>query len=175
MAPRPGAKNRPTPKRRDREAARKHPLVVTDRKAAKAADRARRARTSAAMRSAMVTGDDRHLPARDKGPVRRFVRDCIDARWNVAEFLMPFMLLVLLLQLFRTTWAVLIFLGVYVLLFLAIFDLFFAWWQTKKRLKAKFGADVPLKGLATYAVMRSTQIRRLRMPKPQVGRGQWPS
>ena len=31
---RPGAKNRPTPKRRDQEAANKHPVVNTDRKAA---------------------------------------------------------------------------------------------------------------------------------------------
>ena len=30
-----GAKNRPTPKRRDQEAARKRPLVVTDRKQAR--------------------------------------------------------------------------------------------------------------------------------------------
>ena len=35
-----GAKNRPTPKRRDQEAARKRPLVQADRKGAKAADRA---------------------------------------------------------------------------------------------------------------------------------------
>ena len=34
-----GAKNRPTPKRRDQEAARKRPLVQADRKSAKAADR----------------------------------------------------------------------------------------------------------------------------------------
>jgi len=39
---RPGAKNRPTPKRRDQEAARKQPLVVTDRKAAKDRDKDKR-------------------------------------------------------------------------------------------------------------------------------------
>ena len=39
-AHREGAKNRPTPKRRDQEAARKRPLVQTDRKSARAADRA---------------------------------------------------------------------------------------------------------------------------------------
>ena len=167
-----GAKNRPTPKRRDQEAARKQPLVVTDRKAAKAAERARRGQENTAMRAAMITGDDRHLPPRDKGPVRRFVRDCIDVRYNVAEFLMPFMIVVLLLQLVRAKWVIIVFFGVYVVLLAAIIDLWFAWHTTKKRLKAKFGDDVALKGLASYAVMRATQIRRLRMPKPMVVRGQ---
>ena len=36
---RPGAKNRPTPKRRQQEAARKQPLVVTDRKSARDRDK----------------------------------------------------------------------------------------------------------------------------------------
>ncbi|HPB73544.1 MAG TPA: DUF3043 domain-containing protein, partial [Phycicoccus sp.] len=40
--PREGAKNRPTPKRRDQEAARKQPLVVTDRRKAKDQDKAKR-------------------------------------------------------------------------------------------------------------------------------------
>ncbi|HEY7720028.1 MAG TPA: DUF3043 domain-containing protein, partial [Pedococcus sp.] len=73
-----GAKNRPTPKRREQEAARKKPLVVTDRKAARQADRLKRRESSAKMREAMLTGDDRHLPARDKGPERRFIRDYVD-------------------------------------------------------------------------------------------------
>ena len=49
------------------------------------------------MRQAMVTGDDAHLPARDKGPERRFIRDHIDARWNIGEFMLPVMLIVLAL------------------------------------------------------------------------------
>ena len=104
--------------------------------------------------------------------MRRFVRDCIDVRYHVAEFLMPFMIVVLLLQLVKAKWVIIVFFGVYVVLLAAIIDLWFAWHTTKKRLKAKFGDDVALKGLASYAVMRATQIRRLRMPKPMVVRGQ---
>jgi len=56
---RPGAKNRPTPKRRDQEAARKQPLVVTDRKAARDRDKEKRREALARQRQAMVTGDER--------------------------------------------------------------------------------------------------------------------
>lgn len=172
--PRPGAKNRPTPRRRDQEAARKQPLVVTDRKAARAADRAKRSEASARMRQAMATGDDRYLPARDKGPVRRFVRDSIDARWGLAEFLLPFMVLVLILQFIRTTWAAYAFLAIYVLVIASVIDGFFAWRGIKKRIRATFGADTDLKGLASYAAMRMMQMRPTRMPRPQVARGQHP-
>ena len=102
---RPGAKNRPTPKRSAQEAANKRPLVVTDRKAAAAADRARRREAMALQRQAMATGDDRHLPARDKGPVRRYVRDYLDSRLMLGEFMLPVMIVVLPLSLLQTTWA----------------------------------------------------------------------
>ena len=51
----------------------------------------------------MLTGDDAGLPARDKGPVRRFMRDHIDARRNLAEFMLPVMLIVLALSFMRTS------------------------------------------------------------------------
>ncbi len=34
-------------------------------------------------------GDERYLLARDQGPVRRFVRDLVDARRNVLGLFMP--------------------------------------------------------------------------------------
>lgn len=40
----------------------------------------------ARQREAMASGDERYLPVRDKGPVRRFARDYVDSRWCVAEF-----------------------------------------------------------------------------------------
>ncbi|GAA1783140.1 DUF3043 domain-containing protein [Nostocoides veronense] len=171
---RPGAKNRPTPKRRDQEAARKQPMIVTDRKAAKQAERAKRMQASGKMRQAMVTGDDRYLPARDKGPVRRFVRDSIDARWNLAEFLLPFMVMTLALQFVRASWAPFVFIGVYVLILIALLDGFLAWRRIKARLRDRFPNE-NLRGLGGYAAMRMMQMRRLRMPKPQVARGENPA
>jgi hypothetical protein len=42
--------------------------------------------------------------------------------------------------------------------------------KLKKALRAKF-PDAPLRGLGMYAWLRSTQMRRMRTPKPQVKAG----
>lgn len=170
-----GAKNRPTPKRRDQEAARKQPLVVTDRKRAKAADRAKRQEAFNKQRQAQLTGDETHLPARDKGPVRRYIRDFVDARWSLGEFMLPVMVVVLALSFVRQSWAMLlVFALVYGLIFLAVVDSWFMWRRIKKRLVEKFGEDRIVRGSAMYAVMRAFQMRRTRMPRPQVSRGEYP-
>lgn len=171
-----GAKNRPTPKRREQEAARKQPLVLTDRKAARGTDKEKRREQQGKMRQAMVTGDDRYLPARDKGPVRRFVRDYVDARWSVGEFLLPIMVLVLALTFVRVSWAYqVMFLGVYGVILLAILDSVIVWTKVKKRVRAKFSPSEIPRGLAMYTIMRAFQMRRMRMPKPQVARGEYPA
>lgn len=174
--PREGAKNRPTPKRRDQEAANKRPLVVTDRKAAREVERTNRRQAQLKQREAMVTGDDANLPVRDKGPVKRYVRDYVDARWNLGEFMLPVMLVVLALSFIRSPVVfAFVSMGVYALLLVAIVDGYLMWRRLKKRLAAKFGADQSVRGVAMYAAMRSFQLRRSRMPKPQVARGQYPS
>lgn len=173
---RPGAKNRPTPKRRDQEAARKHPIVNTDRKSAKAMSREKRREAMYLQRQAMVTGDEKHMPLRDRGPVKRFLRDSVDARWNFGEFLLPVMILVLVLTFMQQqyVWAFYaIFFSVYGLLGAAVIDNWLFWRRTKSKVLAKFG-EVP-RGSAIYAALRAFQMRRLRMPKPMVTRGQHPS
>ncbi|MFC8504048.1 DUF3043 domain-containing protein [Pedococcus sp. NPDC057267] len=171
-----GAKNRPTPKRRDQEAARRRPLVETDRKAARDRDRLARREAQLKQRQAMVTGDDAHLPARDKGPVRRYIRDYVDARWNLGEFMLPVMLVVLALSFVRIPWVfAAVSIGVYALILIAAVDGFLMWRKLKRQLVAKFGEDKVGRGLAMYAVMRGFQIRRSRMPRPLVDRGNYPS
>ncbi|GAB3436228.1 DUF3043 domain-containing protein [Phycicoccus ginsengisoli] len=171
-----GAKNRPTPKRRDQEAARRRPLVETDRKAARDRDKLARREAQLRQRQAMVTGDDAHLPARDKGPVRRYIRDYVDARWNLGEFMLPVMLVVLALSFVRIPWVfAAVSIGVYALILIAAVDGFLMWRKLKQQLVAKFGADKVGRGLAMYAVMRGFQIRRSRMPRPLVDRGSYPS
>ncbi|GAA6525782.1 DUF3043 domain-containing protein [Intrasporangium sp. DVR] len=173
-APRPGAKNRPTPKRREQEAANKRPLIITDRKAARGKDKVARREAMAKQRAGMMAGDDRYLPVRDKGPRRRFIRDSVDARWNIGEFILPVMLLVLLISFVGADWATLVvFVLVYGLILVAIIDALLMWLRTKKKIIAKFGQAE--KGDAFYAVMRAFQMRRTRMPKPAVERGQHPS
>lgn len=171
-----GAKNRPTPKRRDQEAARRRPLVETDRKAARDRDKQSRREAQLKQRQAMVTGDDAHLPPRDKGPVRRYIRDYVDARWNLGEFLLPVMLIVLVLSFVRVAAVfAIVSIAVYVLIFVAAFDSWRMWRKLKPQLVARFGADKVGRGLAMYAVMRGFQIRRSRMPRPLVARGEYPS
>jgi len=169
-----GAKNRPTPKRRDQEAARKQPLVSTDRKQAKQVDKAKRSEQAARTRKAMITGAEADLPPRDKGPVRRYVRDYIDARRNLAEFMLPVMLVVLALSFFRTSTILLMVTALtYTILGIAILDTFLMWRRLKGNLDAKFGEGTG-KGNGMYAAMRAFQMRRTRMPRPQVQRGQFP-
>lgn len=91
-----GGKGRPTPKRRDAQARGLHPVVPADRKAAKREQRAREDAAWQRQQQAMLTGDERYLPARDKGPVRRYIRDYVDARWSLGELFLPASLLMML-------------------------------------------------------------------------------
>ncbi|NUS52543.1 MAG: DUF3043 domain-containing protein, partial [Nocardioidaceae bacterium] len=120
----------------------------------------------------LVTGDERALPTRDKRPVRRFCRDYIDSRFTVAEFFLPSAVLILIMSIMPSggiknlsllLWAVVI-----VLIFV---DSFRVNYVMKKQLRERF-PDANLKGCTPYALMRSLQVRRLRLPKPQVKRGE---
>src|SRR5690625_7154092 len=79
-------KGRPTPKRRDQEAANRRPLIADDRRVAKQQQKQAVAEERARMRRALDTGEERYLPARDQGPQRRYARDHVDARWGTGEW-----------------------------------------------------------------------------------------
>lgn len=164
----------PTPRRKDQEAARRRPLVPEDRKAAKKADREAMAAERAKMRQALETGDERHMPVRDRGPQKRFVRDYVDARWSIGEFLLPVVFLYILLMFIpgREFQLVLMY-SLYALVALVIIDSIILGSKIRKALEAKFGVAEP--GTKMYAIMRALQFRRLRLPKPQVKRGQHPA
>ncbi|WP_236863424.1 DUF3043 domain-containing protein [Brevibacterium daeguense] len=170
-------KNRPTPKRTAQEAARRQPLVPEDRREAnrRAKDEIRRDRDRA--RAGVMQGDERYLTTRDRGPQRRFVRDYVDARFSIGELFIPVALVVLILGMFGGPQFQLIAnIVVYGLLALVILDSFVLNYQVKGKLADKFGGRDKLeKGLTFYAVMRAIQMRPLRIPKPQVKRGQYPS
>jgi hypothetical protein len=175
---RPGAKNRPTPKRRDQEAANKRPLIVTDRKAARSTDKVARREQMAKQRAGMMAGKEEFLPPRDKGARRKFIRDCVDVRWNIGEFMLPVMLVALALSFVASstrsgTAFALSFLLIYGLIIVAVIDALLMWRRTKRRVEAKFGQAE--KGDAFYSITRAFQMRRLRMPKPLITRGETPS
>ncbi|WP_210481653.1 DUF3043 domain-containing protein [Naasia sp. SYSU D00948] len=168
-------KGRPTPPRREREAANKRPLVPNDRKEAARQNRAKLAQSREKARIGLANGDERYLPARDKGPQRRFVRDWVDARFSVGELFLPLMV-VLIIATFIPSYEVQVYamLTMYVFIALMILDVVLLGFLVRRKVAAKFGADRVEKGLRWYAAMRALQFRRLRLPKPQVRRGQYP-
>ena len=162
------AKGRPTPSRAEAEAARKARLNPTvDKKADKAAARKRREEA----RMGQLRGEARYLPARDRGPVRAFIRDWVDARFSVGEILMPTAFAFIFLNFYKntliqqvSTW---MFFGVFILM---IVDQFVIGLMVSKAVRKEFGprGTDGTKGAVLYAIMRSTQMRRLRVPLPKV-------
>lgn len=170
----PGGKGRPTPKRKDAEAANKRPLVPDDRRAAAKAARAKQREARDLEYQAMKSGDEKHLPPRDRGPLRRYIRDYIDARRNIAEYFL-FVAAAFLVLTFVPKAALVAILGVYLVVIVAIIDSAIMWRMLKKRLVTKFGADAVVRGTAMYAIMRAFQIRRARLPKAMVKHGDFPA
>ena len=167
-------KGHATPSRKEREAANKRPLVPSDRKEAARMERARANEERNKARIGLAAGDERYLPLRDRGPQKKFARDFVDARYNVGELMVPFMFLVIIMTFipslpiqessFLVLWA---------FFFIALTDVLILGVQLRKRITKKFGSVD--KGVRWYAGMRSLQMRPLRLPKPQVGRRQYPS
>ncbi|WP_049566050.1 DUF3043 domain-containing protein [Streptomyces sp. SBT349] len=168
-------KGRPTPKRSEAEALRRAvSKPATNRK--EASKRAREARRSAMtkQREALLSGDERHLPVRDRGPVRRFTRDFVDAKFHVAEFFLPIAVLILVMSMLPSPQmrnvALLMWLVVIVMI---VLDSVLLTRRLKKRLRARF-PDESLRGTSAYALMRTMQMRRMRLPRAQVKRGEDP-
>jgi hypothetical protein len=168
-------KGRPTPKRSEAQAQRRSfASTPTNRKDAAKRQREERRAQLERQRQALASGDERYLPARDKGPVRRFARDWVDSRFNMAEFFLPLAVVILVLSVVQVpalqSIALLLWLVVIVLI---VLDSLLSGFRLRKRLAERF-PDQNKKGAVAYALMRSLQMRRLRLPKPQVKRGERP-
>jgi hypothetical protein len=170
-----GAKGRPTPTRKEAEAAaRERARAGIDKKAAQKVLREKRAESNRRMREGMKAGDEKFLPARDQGPVRRYVRDWVDSRISVAEFLLPLLVMIMILQASGSRkmqsfssglWAATI--------LLLVVDTMWIRFRLRRDLKLRF-PDESLKGTTFYALVRMLQLRFMRLPKPNVKLGQKP-
>jgi hypothetical protein len=176
-------KGRPTPKRR--EATQKHHSLAPiqgkeEKKRAKEAAKASRI----AARAAYMRGDESALPARDKGPVRKFVRDYIDSRRSIGEYFLPVIFIVLVLTLIpggTTTTKdgvpeipftqILSIAIMYAVLLISVLDGIRLNRKIKKVVSVKF-PGTSTRGLGMYGWLRSTQMRRMRTPKPSVKAGE---
>ncbi len=172
---RPG-KGRATPTRREREAARKRPLIPDDRGMARKESRKKLQEARERARVGMANGEERYLPTRDKGPQKRFVRDYVDARFSVGEMTIPLMLGVIVLTFFPSMEVQ--FFGIvamWAFMLVAVIDSVVLGLVVKRKLAIKFGESRVERGVRWYAAMRALQFRPLRLPKPQVKRGKYPA
>jgi hypothetical protein len=170
-----GGKGRPTPKRSEAQGRRPGPPPPppTNRKEAYRRMREQQANTRGAARAGALAGDDSYLPARDRGPVRKLVRDVVDARRNAGSFFLVVAALVLVGYFIPNTAVQSYTVFLWFLFFLVIIgDSVFLGRRIKRTVLERFpGQDHKMRGLIWYGVSRSTMVRRWRFPKPEVALG----
>ncbi|TDP96108.1 DUF3043 domain-containing protein [Labedaea rhizosphaerae] len=180
------AKGRPTPKRRDAEAKRRGPVAPPPRTSREAMKRnrgskeerkelaARRREARLKQRERMMSGDDKYLPPREKGPVKAYIRDVVDSQRTVLGLFMPLAILVFIsitvpspvVQQYVTLISLLIFvmmIGQSVILGRKIADM------ARKKFPKEY---IKTGGTIWYVATRAVQIRKLRIPKPRVKAGE---
>jgi hypothetical protein len=168
-----GGKGRPTPTRREAEAAAKaRAKVPRTRKEQAQAQRSVRTESSKNVRQAMKEGDERYYPARDRGPVRRFIRDFVDSRFSLIELVIPLLVITMVLGYSGNPtlkqWGNTMLLATVVLV---LMDMFFLRFRLRREIARRF-PDEPTKGVTYYAVTRALQMKFMRLPKSKVKIGQ---
>ena len=156
-------KTGPTPSRKEAEALRRQRVTrqLTPKEARK--ENAARSRTERM----------RNLNAREAQPEKALMRDYIDARFSVGEFLLPSLVLILALSFLSSVWQPITFaatVAMYVYILAVLIDGFIMWRGFKKVLAARL-PNVSPKGLLMYGMNMMIQIRRFRMPAPRIKRG----
>lgn len=165
-------KGRATPKRADAERERRERARgPRDTRSSMKRDKQTRVSEAKKMRAAIDRGDERYLPNRDKGPVRRYMRDAVDARLSAAEFFMPVAIASLVLMVAGAS-------GLggslsTMMILVVLFDSAIMTVGLRKAVATRF-PDESRRGAIAYALMRALTWRSLRTPKPQVKRGEKP-
>lgn len=182
-------KGRPTPKRSSSSRRRGPvaPAPTTVSEARKRRKEMRRTMTRAERRDAkqqqrtamahrrerMLAGEEAFLLPRDQGPVRRYVRDLVDSRRSVLGLFMPsamFLIFVMLGLPPRLQYLISMFMLVFMTA-MAIDAVVLAR-KVKAAVDEKFPGNTETRfKLGLYAIGRATQLRRMRIPRPQVDRG----
>ncbi len=159
-----GKKDRPTPTRKEAEAARRQRMSTT---LSKKESRAAAGRQSRSDRM-------RAISAREATPEKILMRDYIDARFNIGEFLLPSVVVILAVTVLGSYWprvTLIATLAMYLFILAVFVDGYLMWRGFKKVLAARLPKTSP-KGLMLYGMTRSTQIRRFRSPAPRIKRGE---
>ncbi|ABM14364.1 conserved hypothetical protein [Mycolicibacterium vanbaalenii PYR-1] len=125
-------------------------------------------------REKMMAGEDAYLLPRDRGPVRRYVRDVVDSRRNLLGLFMPSALFLIFVMLAAPSVKVQAFLSpaMLVLVLIMVVDGFFLGRKVNRMADQKFPGNTETGWkLGFYAASRASQLRRMRAPRPQVERG----
>lgn len=157
-------KSTPTPTRREAEIARMERLHPTrSRKEQKKADREARYQSQAEAWDRV-----------ERSPERQLLRDFVDTRWTVAEFMMPAMILIMALMIVVMADPILSFYVAMSLwgLFLLMIINIFVMWRSFKKLLAERVPGARTKGLLMYMINRAMMLRRFRRPRPRIKRGE---
>jgi DUF3043 family protein len=172
-------KGRPTPSRREAEGRKRGPAPPPPRTQREALTRMRgskeeRRNASAQRRERMLAGDEKYLLPRDRGPVKAYVRDLVDSRRHLAGAFMPLALLVIVVILVPSpivqSYVSLVSM---VMLVAIIVEGVLLGRIVNRRVRERFPeASESGATLGFYAMTRATQLRRLRVPKPRINRGE---
>ncbi len=168
-------KGRPTPKRSEAQGRRAGPPPPppTTRKEAYKRMRQQQAAGRSEARQGAARGDDSYLPARDRGPVRKLVRDVVDSRRNVGSFFLAVAAVALIGTVYPSVlvknYATLLLLGFFLVM---VVDSVLLSRRIKRKVAERFPkGDQSTRGVSWYGISRSTMIRRWRFPKPDVKLG----
>lgn len=172
-------KGRPTPTRRESEARKRGPAPPPPKNQREALRRMRgskdeRRQAAAVRRERMMAGDEKYLMPRDRGPVKAYIRDLVDSRRNIAGLFMPLALLVVLVILVPSP-AIQQYVSLLSMAMLVtmIAEGVLLGVIISRRVRDRFpGETVSALSVGFYALTRATQMRKLRAPKPRVGRGE---
>jgi len=139
-----------------------------ERRAERAASRAR----VNDRREHMLAGDEAYLMARDRGPIRRYVRDVVDSRRNLLGLFTPSTLALLFAMFAVPRLQLYVSPAMLVLMLVLSVDGLILGRKVGKLVDAKFPGNTESRWkLGLYAASRASQIRRMRTPRPQVERG----
>jgi hypothetical protein len=167
-------KGRPTPKRRDAQRRQGGPVApppATRKEAAKRI-RAQGAERRKAVKAGTKAGDERAMMARDQGPVRRLVRDLVDSRRHVGVLLLPATFLPVLANLSASIQVRAIATSLWLAAVLAaVMDMVATGVIVSRRIRQDYPQETKTRGHVGYALIRTAQFRRFRVPPPQVRPG----
>jgi DUF3043 family protein len=143
-------------------------LSREERRAERAAGRAR----MTDRRARMMAGEEAYLLPRDQGPLRRYVRDVVDSRRNMLGLFMPATLALLFIMFGVPQLQLYVSPAMLVLMAVMSVDGLILGRKVNKLVDAKFPSNTESRWkLGLYAASRASQMRRMRTPRPQVGRG----